>query len=531
MQFFHNYPLLLPAVFFGVGCFWGIEPAARFYFEFYSCLGAWAFLTVFWLGRKYLLGAPNTGWQAGVYNMMITFPFFLFGGLNGYYQTTPRANHGIRLAGKQAEVEGTLLSPIKKNKYGFSATLQLDFLLTSNKKTPLTGKAILYFKRLESTTIGMGKKVRLRGNIERIAELNNKGYQKYLEQQQIRIRIKAPAISLSPSYKRSIIVQKMEALRQKWLAEIDYNFTNPQTRVIAKAFLLGVRTEIPSDLKSAYSVSGVAHILALSGAHIAMLILFLQFLLTPFFKVKQGAPYFSLFLVFLVITYAWLAGWSASVVRAAYMGSALILGNAVYRKSSTLNILSFCAFLQLAIEPALIQDAGFLLSYAAVLGIVLLNPVFQRYWFFRSSWWGQSIGALLSVTLAAQLFTLPIILYYFGVFPSYFLLANFLLNPLFFLILITGFAFLLCSFIPGVNAALGELCGFWIEVMNEIILYIAHLPYSQIENIQLPYWGALLSAGIILTLTIILRRAISASRQRRLRAFGNGKIEFNNIYL
>jgi competence protein ComEC len=504
MLFFYVSPLLLPAALFSLGCFWGIEPSSGFKFEFYCCLGGWAFLAALSLARKYVGRVPDSAWQAGLCNATILFPFFLFGGLNGYYQTTLRANHGIHLAGKQAELEGTLLSPIKKNKYGFSATLQLDFLLSSNSKTPLSGKAILYFKRLESQEIGQGKKVRLKGNIERVAELKHKGYQKYLEQQQIWIRIKAAAVSLSPSDKPSFIVQKLERLRRQWLAEIDYNFRDPQARAIAKAFLLGLRTEIPSDLKSAYSVSGAAHILALSGAHIGMLILFLQFLLAPLLKIKRGTLYFSFLLVFLVIIYAWLAGWSASVVRAAYMGSALIIGNAVGRKSSTLNILSFCAFLQLVIEPWLIQDVGFLLSYAAVLGIVLLNPVFARYWPLRAPW-GQTIGALISVTLAAQLFTLPIILYYFGTFPSYFLLANFLLNPLFFLILITGFAFLLGSFISGVNAGLGELCSFWIQTMNDIILYISHLPYAQIENIQLPYWGALLCAGLILAFTIILR--------------------------
>ncbi len=123
-----------------------------------------------------------------------------------------------------------------------------------------------------------------------------------------------------------------------------------------------------------------------------------------------------------------ITGLSPSVLRAATMFSFVIMGTVLNRKSSIYNTLAASAFFLLIINPNLLFEVGFQLSYIAVLGIVYLQPLIYKRIYTR--WWLlDKVWAITAVSIAAQIATLPLTLFYFNQFPVYFMLSNLLVIP------------------------------------------------------------------------------------------------------
>lgn len=232
-------------------------------------------------------------------------------------------------------------------------------------------------------------------------------------------------------------------------------FEPGRDRDVAEAMLLGVKTKIDFDTLSAYSALGAIHILSVSGLHVGLLYMGLSLLLGFLIKCRPAGPYvFFGLMMALLWCYAGISGFSLPVLRSAWMFSVILFAKTFLRRQESLNTLAFSAFVLLFLHPASLFDPGFQLSYLAVWGLV----VFQQRWaslLHFSGWlrWPLTqIWQLTCVALAAQVFTWPLIVYYFHQLPHP--LSFFLLNP--FLILFSSIALFLGFLMLAVGSFLPE---------------------------------------------------------------------------
>lgn len=254
-------------------------------------------------------------------------------------------------------------------------------------------------------------------------------YREYLRKKGIHVTAEIQPTTILTTGKRSLLRYRMHQLKTKLTHSLESRGFTPFTLGLVKALVLGDRSELSPDFYHNLRSIGGAHLIALSGLHIGILVSFTGFLLWPLRRLKNGAViHFVLLSIFLVF-YIFLVGASASVVRAGVMCVFLFFSVLLQDRGSVLNTLIASAFILLLFHPLYLFDVGFQLSYAALTGIVLLSRLWNRLWKPKNKII-RFIRGLITVTISAQLFTAPLTLYYFHQFPTSFLLTNLVLTPL-----------------------------------------------------------------------------------------------------
>jgi competence protein ComEC len=232
-------------------------------------------------------------------------------------------------------------------------------------------------------------------------------------------------------------------------------FEPGRDRDVAEAMLLGVKTKIDFETLSTYSALGAIHILSVSGLHVGLLYMGLSLLFGFMLKLRPAGPwvFFGLMLA-LLWCYAGISGFSLPVLRSAWMFSVILFAKTFLRRQESLNTLAFSAFVLLFIHPASLFDPGFQLSYLAVWGLIAFQQRWVKLISFRGwmRWPLTKIWELTCVALAAQVFTWPLIVYYFHQLPHP--LSFLFLNP--FLILFSSVALFLGFVTLSVGAFLPE---------------------------------------------------------------------------
>ena len=254
---------------------------------------------------------------------------------------------------------------------------------------------------------------------------------------------------------------------------------------VAAAILLGYDDDLPQELRQKYVAAGAMHILCVSGLHVGVIYMVFSYMLVFLDDKKKGQRVIKqLALLVLIWFYALLAGLAPSILRATIMLSFVIIGNIINRKGVLLNSLAASAFILLCLNPANLFDVGFLLSYAAVIGIVVLQNPIKKLFYFKSKTLNK-IWEITSVTIAAQIATTPFTIYYFHQFPIYFWLSNLFMTPVSSAVIIGGMIMLLTFFIPYVNNVVAFLVSKMIFVMNYGVSWIESLPYSIVKGIYI----------------------------------------------
>lgn len=203
---------------------------------------------------------------------------------------------------------------------------------------------------------------------------------------------------------------------------------------VMTALVLGDKRKLDKELQQSYANAGVVHILAVSGLHVGVVFLLMTIVLNRITSPRQQLLRSTIIITALWL-YALLTGLSPSVWRASTMFSLITIGRNLGRITGIYNTLSASALLLLILEPSLLFSPGFQLSYAAVFGIVRYQPLILSMWTPTAKWL-MYIWEIMSVSLAAQLLTMPFTFYYFQQFPTYFLVANLLIIPLISIIMI-----------------------------------------------------------------------------------------------
>ena len=199
---------------------------------------------------------------------------------------------------------------------------------------------------------------------------------------------------------------------------------NPEAIAVASTLILGYKADLSNDVLQAYSKTGTIHVLSVSGAHVAILLILLSFGFSFLDRFKYGRLIKAILIILIIWYYSLLTGFSPAVCRAAVMISMVIIGKTYSRHISILNILAISAFFLLLYDPLFITDVGFQLSYLTVLGLIVLQPIVYK-WVHLENKWADKLWALCSVSIAAQVITFPLSIYYFHQFPVYFLISNF----------------------------------------------------------------------------------------------------------
>lgn len=253
---------------------------------------------------------------------------------------------------------------------------------------------------------------------------------------------------------------------------------------VSYAVLFGDKTLIEDNVSAAFNGSGVAHLLAVSGLHVGFMILVIYFLL-GLMHIKRWWR-FGVVAVILAF-YSYICNFSPSVMRASIMALVVLFADNTGREKDRLSAIALSAILILAFRPLYIFDMGFLLSYGAVLGILLLSRPLEQ--IFGKSRVGRVIARVVTVTVCAQIGVLPLTID-MGELPTYSLLSNIITVPLFGVAYVVLFLInLLVLILPFMRFCFILVEGLMGGVMT-IIQFIANLPGATIR---------VLSIGVVAT--------------------------------
>jgi len=263
----------------------------------------------------------------------------------------------------------------------------------------------------------------------------------------------------------------------KFVSILSHSGLKGREFAVASALIMGQSNLLDNETLQAYSGTGVMHILSVSGLHVGVIFIIISFLL-GFMKKKGPQLYLKTTLIlFTIWAYALLTGMSPSVMRSAAMFTFISFGNISNRYVHIINSLAVSALFLLLLDPLMINNIGFQLSYIAIIGIVFINKPLASQWEPGNRIIGY-VWDLVAVSIAAQIATAPLAMMYFHQFPAYFIPANLVAIPLSFLAIYSGVAVLVTSFIPFVSTLFGLLTNFLLYILNSSVGFIEQLPYS-----------------------------------------------------
>ncbi len=281
----------------------------------------------------------------------------------------------------------------------------------------------------------------------------------------------------------------------RWYEELGFE---GDALALLSAVSVGERRGFSGELREVYADAGVSHLLALSGLHLGVFYMVLTLLLS-FVRGRRGLFVLrELAVILLLWLFAFVAGLSPSVVRAAVLFTLVGVGRCLRRDGSSLNSLAFAMLVMLLFSSRLLFDMGFQLSFASVAAILFFVP-WQRS-LLRCDAHGRLYNfsfSLLAVSLAAQVGVLPFVWYYFGTFPLYFLLANLLLVPLVTLLVGAVVVLWVVSCSPFLQLPVAWLLQCLLSFMNGVVEYVASLPGASCVLPPVGVAGACLAAMLL----------------------------------
>ncbi len=377
---------------------------------------------------------------------------------------------------------------------------------------PTQGKILLYFHKADDFSLQYGDKIISNCQLRPIQEAQNPNafnYAKYMQRkgiydQSFLKKEEWKRIESKPIFDlQSLAIN----LRSKLLVILDNLHYDKENRALAAALLIGYDEYLDANLRSKFAGSGAMHILCVSGLHVGIVYMLSNFLLFFLGRVKYGILIKNSLILMFIWFYALLTGLSPSVMRAATMFSFILLGNSLHRSGNTYNSLAASALLLLLIDTQVIYNIGFQLSYAAVFAILFIQPKISqlfhfKYLIFRKTW------DLIAVSIAAQLGTFPLAIYYFHQFPNYFLLTNLWVIPLAFIIVSAGILVLLIGLL-GITATLfGKMAIGFLHIslmaLNWGVDLINDLPYAVSNKLLLNFFELLLIYLFVFSIVQIL---------------------------
>ena len=286
-------------------------------------------------------------------------------------------------------------------------------------------------------------------------------------------------------------------------------FGDREEVALLNAVCLGDRSLLSDDIRQAYTAAGGMHLLAVSGLHVGLIWWVLQYMTGWMKLIFREEIQRTVLVVGLLWFYAFITGFSSSVCRSVTMFSLFSLGRMRGEQVHVLNVIFASAFLLVLVDPVRLKDVGFQLSYAAIMGIVMIFPLARVLIKLKSRLlrWIWEAG---SVSLAAQLATAPLVIFYFHQLPLYSTLTSLVAVPMLSLLI----AIFVCS-VPFLTAGVLEnvfsfLLMMTARLMNRSMEYISAVPGAVLEDLHLD------PVDMLIWIMLLLLALIALHGRRRL---------------
>jgi competence protein ComEC len=386
-------------------------------------------------------------------------------------------------------VVATLEEPLAAKTKTYKAIASVQLIDSAGNTKRVSGNIILYLlKDSAQPILDYGSRIIFKqalipiknaGNpggfdYQRYAAFNNTYYQVFLKKQDY-------VITSQKTYNR--FRQLLFTTRNFVINAFKKNIPGAKESGMAEALLVGYKEDLDKSLVEQYANTGVVHIIAISGMHLGLIYGLLYIFLRPLRNKKYGKIINAVLIISALWFFSLLTGAAPSITRSAIMFTILVAGSSFAKKSGIYNALALSAFLLLLVNPFNLWDVGFQLSYAALFSIAVLGKPITNAIHLNNAILKQ-VWQLIAITLAAQVFTLPLVLFHFHQFPISFLLANIVAVPLSSIILYCLLALLALSWMPVVPTILGWCTFYLIKGMNGYIAFVDSLPFSKIEAVS-----------------------------------------------
>lgn len=468
----------------GITCqwYWPFSTLLLWLFFAFSAVALWLF-SAQPLSRQY-----RAQWYNGVWlNAML----FATGSLLLYYKDIRHQKTNITsqyAVGKVVLV--TIEEPLSEKDRSYKSIASVQAVLSGHSVSKARGKILLYFQKDDAVQhLHYGTQLLLYKALQPVKNTGNPGcfdYQRYCTFQGIsyQVYLKRSEYVALKIENENLFRKYLFSTREKIIALLKKYIPGPKESGLAEAMLIGYKEDLDKSLVQSYSNTGVVHIIAISGLHLGLIYWLLTLLCKPFSKRKSGRVMQPLLIIAGLWLFSCIAGGSPSVLRSAVMFTCLVIGSHLNRKTSVYNSLAASAFLLLCYDPFWLWDAGFQLSYAAVLSLAIFyKPVY--YLLFIPNKILDAVWKSVCVTLAAQLLTVPVSVYHFHQFPNLFLLANLLAVPLSSIIIIGEILLCLVSMFPLLATGVGYLLHHTIYWLNTFIEQVSALPFATMNDLQI----------------------------------------------
>jgi competence protein ComEC len=412
-------------------------------------------------------------------------------------------------------IDGTYLvvrinEPLTEKAKSFKTDGYVESVLQNGRNIPCKGKLLLYFSKDSSLPdLQYGDKIIIKKKLQRIKNSGNPGafnYERYAGFQGIfhNIFLKRndwTVVSSENGNSKNNFTQFIFNARAYVLSVLRNSIHSGKDELgIAEALLIGYTNDLDKDLVQAYSNTGVVHIIAISGMHLALIYVMLVWLFAKIPLINKSKTGQVILILICLWLFALLTGASASVLRAAVMFSFIAVGKNFSKQSTIYNSLAASAFVLLCYNPYYLWDVGFQLSYLAVLGIVIFQKPIYKCLYIKNKWLDK-VWKLAAVSSAAQLLTFPVCIYYFHQFPNLFLITNIIAVPLSGFILYAEIALMALFWIPFVGNYAGNLVAWLVWIMNKIILWINEFPFAVWDKITATVLSTCLLYAVVIGLS------------------------------
>lgn len=375
-----------------------------------------------------------------------------------------------------------ILETVEEKPNSYKSLVKVDAVFRNDSVFTPHEKVVVYFEKTKAAQqLKPGNTLLFKKSPERIKNSGNPyefDYKSYLANKKIYRQIYLGSNDWEASTIQKTTPRTLaEKYRDKLLEIYRKQELGAQETEILSALTLGYKRGLDPETKRTFSSAGAMHVLAVSGLHVGILFWVFTSLLGFMRKYKYGKPAFVFLALLMLWAYAFITGLSPSVMRAATMFSLVCIANNINRRPVIYNTLSFSALLLLIINPNNLFEVGFQLSYAAVFGIVFLQPKIEKLVPVKNKILGF-FWQLLTVSVAAQLTTFPITSYYFNQFPTYFWLSNLVVIPAVFILIVLGIMLLLGSGISWIAPPIAFLTKGALKLVYGFLKGIESLPWA-----------------------------------------------------
>ncbi|APG61063.1 ComEC/Rec2 family competence protein [Christiangramia salexigens] len=468
------------------------------------------FLYSFFRARKQLF----TGFLPGISSFLIIFTIGLNTGT--YSQPRYKTDHIIHYPANQLAEEHLLIAEVveelKPNSFSKRYIIKAKSLESGKSNSQnISGKLLLNLKNdsLNKLNLKPGNSILIPYRTKDIPkalipfQFNYRAYLKTLKTE-VQLDLNSNELLLMENENVDLKTNAWRT-RENLIARLgEKNFSKDELAVY-QALILGQRRDISDELYKTYAASGAIHILAISGLHIGIILLFLNFLFKPLEQIKYGKLLKPILIIMCLWGFAVISGLSPSVVRAVCMFSFLAVGMQLKKKTSNLNSLFLSLFFLVLINPYYLFQVGFQLSYLAVISIIIFQPIIYGLIITRLKVIDY-LWKIASVSIAAQIGVLPLSLFYFHQFPGLFLLTNIIIIPFLGILLGLGFLVIFLAAIDLLPDSLASLFGNLLDLMNNLIARIAGFKSFIIEGINISLSHTIAVYFLIISLVYLLHR-------------------------